>query len=196
MERKARVVRQTNETKIDLALNLDGKGTADVSTGIGYFDHMLEQLAFHGMFDLCLRCEGDLHIDCHHTVEDTALALGQAVNEALGERKSIRRYGWCLLPMDETLVRTALDLSGRPDSCIKADFTQTRLGELDVQMVPHFFKSFAMSGRMTVHIQILYGQNDHHRCEAMFKGFARAFYDAATPDPRRLGVTPSTKGVL
>lgn len=193
--RQVRTQRQTRETKIQLALNLDGTGQVSVQSGIGYLDHMLEQLAFHGLFDLDLSCEGDLEVDCHHSVEDIALTLGAAFLEALGDKQGIVRYGQMYVPMDETLVRTVLDLSGRPDFVFQGEFRQPALGALDTQMIPHFFKSFAITSKTTLHMAVLYGENDHHKCEGLFKSFARALRQATELDPRRAGVT-STKGVL
>ncbi|MEC8544162.1 MAG: imidazoleglycerol-phosphate dehydratase HisB [SAR324 cluster bacterium] len=187
--------RNTRETKIQLTINLDGSGKVNVRSGIGYLDHMLEQLAFHGLFDLDLQCEGDLGVDCHHTVEDISLTLGAAVLEALGDKQGIVRYGQMYVPMDETLVRTVLDLSGRPDFVFQGEFRQPVIGALDTQMISHFFKSFAIASKTTLHMAILYGENDHHKCEGLFKSFARALRQATELDPRRAGVT-STKGVL
>jgi len=194
-ERKAAVVHETKETRTNLVLNLDGSGTSRVETGIGYLNHMLEQLAFHGLLDLEVSTQGDLHVDSHHTVEDVALALGRALTQALGERKGIRRYSHCIYPMDETLVRVALDLSGRPECHYRADFQTPRLGELDTQMIGHFFKSVSIAGQLTLHMAVLYGENDHHKAEGLFKAFARALCDAVAVDPRRAGVA-STKGIL
>lgn len=187
--------RQTKETSIRLTLNLDGTGNVDVRSGVGYLDHMLEQLAFHGLFDLELQCDGDLHIDCHHSVEDIALTLGAATLEALGEKRGIVRYGQMYVPMDETLVRTVLDLSGRPEFVFHGDFRQPMIGQLDTQMISHFFKSFAIASKTTLHMSVLYGENDHHKCEGLFKSFARALRMAVETDPRRAETT-STKGVL
>ena len=156
---------------------------------------MLDQLAFHGLMDLEVSCEGDLHIDSHHTTEDIGIALGQALKEALGEKKGIRRYGHAYIPMDEALLRAVLDCSGRPDFVFKGQFGRYNLGDLDTQMIPHFFKSLAFNCGLTLHLSILYGSNDHHKCEGLFKAFARAFSDAVTLDPRRMGVS-STKGTL
>jgi imidazoleglycerol-phosphate dehydratase len=185
----------TRETSTRLKLDVDGSGQASISTGIGFLDHMLEQLVFHGLLDLELTCKGDLEVDSHHTVEDVAIAIGRALDQALGDRAGIRRYGQRLLPMDETLARVALDLSGRPDFHFQGRFGRERLGELETQMVPHFFKSISLAGRITLHMALLCGENDHHKCEALFKGFGRALCEAAEIDPRRAGIS-STKGVL
>ncbi|MCZ6842825.1 MAG: imidazoleglycerol-phosphate dehydratase HisB [SAR324 cluster bacterium] len=193
--RKAKIEYATKETRGTLALNLDGKGKHKVDTGIAYLDHMLEQLTFHGLLDLDLRCKGDLEVDSHHTVEDVALALGRAIDKALGERKGIRRYGHCYYPMDETLVRAVLDLSGRPEFHFQGEFRRPALGGLHTEMIPHFFKSVANAGRLTLHMAVLYGENDHHKCEGLFKAFARALSEAVSLDPRRAGVA-STKGKL
>ena len=194
-KRIAKIERITSETKIKLELNLDGSGKADVKTGIGFLDHMLDLWAFHGLFNLKLTCKGDLEIDAHHTTEDIALALGSALDEAVGEKKGIVRYGYSYLPMDEALLRVALDLSGRPEFVFSGEFAQSTIGHLDTQMIRHFFKSLAMSSRMTLHISILYGTNDHHKCEGLFKALGRALRQAVEIDPRRTGVA-STKGIL
>jgi imidazoleglycerol-phosphate dehydratase len=193
--RSASVDQATRETRVRVKLNLDGTGERKIHTGIGYFDHMLEQLAFHGLLDLELSCEGDLDVDSHHTVEDVGLALGKAIDQALGERTAIRRYGHAYIPMDETLVRVVLDFSGRPEFHFQGTFTRDRIGELETQMVPHFFKSVALAARMTLHMDVLHGENDHHKAEALFKGLARALADAIVREPRRAGVS-STKGRL
>ena len=194
-KRIAKIERITSETKIKLELNLDGSGKADVKTGIGFLDHMLDLWAFHGLFNLKLNCKGDLEIDAHHTTEDIALALGSALDEAVGEKKGIVRYGYSYLPMDEALLRVALDLSGRPEFVFSGEFAQSSIGHLDTQMIRHFFKSMAMSSRMTLHMSILYGINDHHKCEGLFKALGRALRQAVEIDPRRTGVA-STKGIL
>ena len=194
-KRIAKIERITSETKIKLEFNLDGSGKADVKTGIGFLDHMLDLWAFHGLFNLKLTCKGDLEIDAHHTTEDIALALGSALDEAVGEKKGIVRYGYSYLPMDEALLRVALDLSGRPEFVFSGEFTQSSIGHLDTQMIRHFFKSLAMSSRMTLHMSILYGINDHHKCEGLFKALGRALRQAVEIDPRRTGVA-STKGIL
>ena len=194
-KRISKIERITSETKIKLELNIDGSGKADVKTGIGFLDHMLDLWAFHGLFNLKLTCKGDLEIDAHHTTEDIAIALGSSLAEAVGEKKGIVRYGFSYLPMDETLLRVALDLSGRPEFVFSGEFVQESIGSLDTQMIRHFFKSLAMSSRMTLHMSILYGINDHHKCEGLFKALGRALRLAVEIDPRRTGVT-STKGIL
>ena len=194
-KRIAKIERITSETKIKLELNLDGSGKADVKTGIGFLDHMLDLWTFHGLFNLKLTCKGDLEIDAHHTTEDIALALGSALEEAVLEKKGIVRYGYSYLPMDEALLRVALDLSGRPEFVFSGEFAQSSIGHLDTQMIRHFFKSLAISSRMTLHMSILYGINDHHKCEGLFKALGRALRQAVEIDPRRTGVT-STKGIL
>ena len=194
-KRIAKIERITNETKIKLELNIDGFGKADVKTGIGFLDHMLDLWAFHSLFNLKLTCKGDLGIDAHHTTEDIAIALGSALAEAVGEKKRIVRYGFSYLPMDESLLRVALDLSGRPEFVFSGEFLQESIGNLDTQMIRHFFKSLAMSSRMTLHMSILYGINDHHKCEGLFKALGRALSKAVEIAPRRAGVT-STKGIL
>lgn len=195
MNRETVVEYATKETKTLLKLNLDGSGQASIDTGIGYFNHMLEQVAFHGLLNLEIATQGDLEVDTHHTVEDVGIALGRALDQALGDRKGIRRYGHSYLPMDETLGRAVLDFSGRPEFHFQGEFSYMRIGELDTQMIPHFFKSVAIAGRLTLHLALLYGENDHHKSEALFKAFGRALCEAVTPDPRRKGVS-STKGVL
>ncbi|MDG1487238.1 MAG: imidazoleglycerol-phosphate dehydratase HisB [SAR324 cluster bacterium] len=194
-KRVAKIERKTKETAIKLELNLDGSGKTNIKSGIGFLDHMLDLLAFHGMFDLKLKCDGDLEIDTHHTTEDIALALGRALAEAVGEKKGIFRYGHSYVPMDESLIRAALDLSGRPEFVFHGEFTQPTIGYLDTQMITHFFKSLAVSARMTLHLSILYGINDHHKCEGMFKSVGRALRAAVELDPRRKDVV-STKGTL
>lgn len=195
MPRLVKKKRTTKETTIALELNLEGCGKFQIDTGIGYLNHMLEQWAFHGLFDLTLKCEGDLHIDSHHTTEDVGLALGEAFLEALGDKKGIQRYAHAYVPMDEALLRTVIDISGRPECHFQGEFTQPSLGQLDTQMIAHFFKSFALSSRVTLHIAILYGNNDHHKCEGLFKSFARALRGAIQLDPQRDQIT-STKGTL
>lgn len=194
--RTATIRRDTSETKVAVTVNLDGTGVYDVKTGVGFFDHMLEQLSRHGLIDLHVRCDGDLHIDAHHTVEDTALAIGSAVAQALGDKRGIRRYGDALSPMDETLTRVALDISGRPWLVWRARFSQARLGEMDTEMFQHFFHSFAQNAGITLHIETLYGDNNHHIAESMFKGLARALRTAVEIDARKADAIPSTKGIL
>jgi imidazoleglycerol-phosphate dehydratase len=194
--RTATISRKTSETSIDVTVNLDGTGAYTVSTGIGFFDHMLEQLSRHGLIDLEVKTIGDLHIDQHHTVEDTGLAIGEAVKQALGEKRGIRRYAEALSPMDETLTRVALDISGRPFLVWKTEFSQKRLGEMDTEMFEHFFHSFAQAAGITLHVETLYGQNNHHIAESAFKGLARALRTAVEIDPRKADAIPSTKGTL
>ena len=194
-KRIVKIERETKETNIKLELNLEGSGISDVKTGIGFLDHMLDLWTFHGLFNLKLTCKGDLEIDTHHTTEDIAIALGSALDEAVGEKKGIVRYGFYYVPMDESLLRVALDLSGRPEFCFSGEFLQSSIGNLDTQMIRHFFKSLAMSSRMTLHMSILYGINDHHKCEGLFKALGRALRQAVEIDPRRIGVA-SSKGIL
>ncbi|MBB3347073.1 imidazoleglycerol-phosphate dehydratase HisB [Sphingomonas sp. BK069] len=194
--RTATLRRDTSETRISVSVDLDGTGQYDIHTGVGFFDHMLEQLARHSLIDVTLHCDGDLHIDQHHTVEDSALALGSAVAQALGDKRGIRRYADALSPMDETLTRVALDISGRPWLVWKTGFTQTRLGEMDTELFQHWFHSFAQTAGITLHVETLYGDNNHHIAESAFKGLARALREAIEIDPRKVGVIPSTKGTL
>lgn len=194
--RTAKITRRTSETAIDVTIDLDGTGAFDIATGVGFFDHMLEQLSRHSLIDLHVKTVGDLHIDQHHTVEDTGLAIGAAVAQALGDKRGIRRYAGVLSPMDETLARVAIDISGRPWLVWKTAFSQKRLGEMDTELFEHFFHSFAQTAGVTLHIETLYGENNHHIAEAAFKGVARALREAVELDPRKAGVIPSTKGVL
>ena len=194
--RTATISRSTAETAIDVTINLDGTGVYDVETGVGFFDHMLEQLSRHSLIDLTVRTKGDLHIDEHHTVEDTGIAIGQAFAQALGDKRGIARYGDALSPMDETLTRVALDISGRPWLVWKDLFSQTRLGTMDTEMFEHFFHSFAQAAGVTLHVETLYGTNNHHIAEAAFKGVARALRTAIEIDPRKADAIPSTKGIL
>ena len=194
--RTGRIERKTAETGILVEVNLDGTGTYDVSTGIGFLDHMVEQFSRHSLIDVALKVQGDLHIDQHHTTEDSAIALGQALAEALGDKGGIGRYGAAYSPMDETLARVALDISGRPFLVWKARFTQEKLGEWDAELIEHWFHSVAQAAGSTLHVQLLYGQNNHHVCEAIYKGFARAMRQAVELDPRKGGAVPSTKGQL
>jgi imidazoleglycerol-phosphate dehydratase len=194
--RTAAVQRRTKETKIDVAVNLDGTGAAEVHTGIGFLDHMLEQLAKHGLFDLTVKAEGDLHIDFHHTTEDTGIAIGEAVSKALGDRTGIVRFGSAEIPMDETLTRVALDASNRPYLIWKVRFDRPKLGTMDTELFKEWFQAFAQNAGITLHIENLYGENNHHIVESCFKGIARALRQAVTIDPRAAEAVPSTKGVL
>ena len=194
--RTATLRRHTNETRIDVSINLDGTGAYRVATGIGFLDHMIEQLSRHSLIDMDVRVEGDLHIDGHHTAEDSALAIGAAVAQALGDKRGIRRYGDALSPMDEVLTRVALDISGRPWLVWRTEFTQKRLGELDTELIEHWFHSFAQAAGVTLHVETLYGRNNHHIVESAFKGLARALRQAVEIDPRKGDAVPSTKGVL
>ena len=188
--------RKTAETSISVTIDLDGTGLYDNQTGVGFFDHMLDQLARHALIDLKIRAEGDLHIDDHHTVEDVGLALGKALAQAVGDKRGIRRYGDCLLPMDDALVRAALDLSGRPYLVWKVDFTSSKIGSFDTELVREFFNAFAMQSGMTLHVERLDGFNAHHVAEAAFKSVARALRVALETDPRKSDAIPSTKGTL
>ena len=194
--RTAEIHRNTAETQIDVTVNLDGTGLYTVSTGIGFFDHMIEQLSRHSLIDMNVKTVGDLHVDQHHTTEDSALALGQALSAALGDKGGIARYGSAYSPMDETLARVALDISGRPYLVWKAGFTQEKLGEWDTELIEHWFHSVAQAAGITLHCELLYGQNNHHIFEALYKGFARALRQAVEIDPRKGGAIPSTKGQL
>jgi len=194
--RTAKISRQTNETQIEINLNLDGTGVHEIATGVGFLDHMLTHLAVHGLFDLTVKAKGDLHIDSHHTVEDVALTLGQAFDKALGDRKGIFRMGDCFAPMDETLAHAAIDLSGRPYAVIQAEWHTPYVGEIPTTLFPHFFESFAVTSRCNLHARVLYGRDDHHQAEALFKAWARALDAASQVDPRRVGAIPSTKGTL
>jgi Imidazoleglycerol-phosphate dehydratase len=194
--RTARIARKTHETDIAVEVNLDGTGAYDVSTGIGFLDHMIEQFSRHSLIDITCRIVGDLHVDQHHTTEDSAIAIGQAISQALGDKGGIGRYGQAYSPMDETLARVALDISGRPYFVWKAGFTQEKLGELDTELIEHWFHSIGQAVGITLHIELLYGSNNHHICEAIFKGFARAMRAAVELDPRKNGAVPSTKGLL
>lgn len=194
--RSATVRRETTETQIVVELNLDGTGVYHVSTGIGFLDHMLEQLSRHSLIDLTVEAKGDLHIDQHHTVEDTGLAIGEALVKALGDKRGIRRYADALSPMDETMTRVAIDISGRPFLVWKTEFSQKRLGEMDTEMFEHWFQSFAQTAGLTLHVETLYGINNHHIAESAFKGLARALREAIEIDPRKADAIPSTKGTL
>lgn len=193
--RTASIKRKTSETDIAITLNLDGTGKADIETRIGFLDHMLKSFAKHGFFDLTVKAKGDLYVDCHHTIEDTGIVLGEAIKEALGDKKSIKRYGSMLLPMDETLVLCAIDLSGRPYLNFKGEFTTDRVGDFDTEMVREFFYAMSYSAGMNLHIKQLDGDNNHHIIEAMFKAFAKALDEAVSIDPRIIDVL-STKGAL
>jgi imidazoleglycerol-phosphate dehydratase len=194
--RVAEVERNTRETQISGRVDLDGTGAGDIATGIGFLDHMLEQLAKHSLIDLELRAAGDLHIDFHHTTEDTGYVVGEAVSKALGDRGGIARYGHAVIPMDETLTRVSLDASNRPYLVWKVAFTRPKLGEMDTELFKEWFQAFAQSAGVTLHVENLYGENNHHIVESCFKGLARALRQAVEIDPRRGGVVPSTKGVL
>ena len=194
--RKAEITRNTAETRIAVSVDLDGTGAYDVQTGIGFLDHMLEQLSRHSLIDLHVRVEGDLHIDQHHTTEDSALAIGEAVSKALADRKGIMRYGHSYAPMDEALTRCVIDISGRPYLVWKLDFTQTKLGEWDTELIEHWFHSFAQTAGLTLHVEALYGRNNHHLVESAYKALARALRQAISIDPRKADAIPSTKGTL
>ena len=194
--RQASVERNTSETRISATVNLDGTGRYDVATGIGFLDHMLEQLSRHSLIDITLKAEGDLHIDFHHTTEDTGIVLGQAVARALGERKGINRFAEALIPMDETLTRVALDVSNRPYLIWKVAFTRNKLGEMDTELFKEWFQAFAQQAGLTLHVENLYGSNSHHIVESCYKGLARALRQAIEIDPRRSEAVPSTKGSL
>jgi imidazoleglycerol-phosphate dehydratase len=194
--RSAKFERDTKETRIAVAVDLDGEGKSDISTGIGFFDHMLDQIARHAPLDLAVAAKGDLHIDGHHTVEDVGIALGKAVDEALGDRKGIARYGDAHVPLDEALARVVVDVSGRPFLVFDVAFPAARIGEFDTELVREFFQAFATNARIGLHVEALRGVNSHHIAESCFKGFARALGKAVAPDPRRGGVVPSTKGTL
>ncbi|MFN3749221.1 MAG: imidazoleglycerol-phosphate dehydratase HisB [Sphingorhabdus sp.] len=194
--RTASINRNTKETEIAVEVNLDGSGQYEISTGIGFLDHMIEQFSRHSMIDISCRIKGDLHVDQHHTAEDSAIAIGQAILKALGDKGGIMRYGSAYSPMDETLSRVALDISGRPYFVWKAGFTQERLGEMDTELFEHWFHSIADAVGLTLHIELLYGKNNHHIAESIYKGFARALRQAVEIDPRKGGAIPSTKGIL
>ena len=194
--RTASVERNTNETKIAVSVNLDGTGTYDVSTGIDFLDHMLEQLSRHSLMDLAVKADGDLHIDYHHTTEDVGIAIGEAFAKALGDRKGITRYGTAHAPMDETLTRCALDLSNRPYLIWKVQFSRDKLGTMDTELFKEWFQAFAQAGGVTLHVETFYGDNNHHIVESCFKALARALREAMEIDPRKADAVPSTKGVL
>ncbi|MCC0059173.1 MAG: imidazoleglycerol-phosphate dehydratase HisB [Hyphomicrobiaceae bacterium] len=194
--RTASIERRTKETSIGATVNLDGTGAYDISTGVGFLDHMLEQLARHGLIDITLKAEGDLHIDQHHTTEDSGIVLGQAFAEALGDKAGITRYGSCYLPMDETLTRVAVDVSGRPFLVWKVDFSRSKVGEMDTELFREWFQAFAQNAGITLHVENLYGENNHHIAETCYKALARALRQAVAIDPRQSGRVPSTKGQL
>jgi imidazoleglycerol-phosphate dehydratase len=194
--RTGHVRRETRESCVEVILNLDGAGQAEIATGIGFLDHMLDSLARHARFDLTLKAEGDLHVDQHHTTEDVGLTLGQALDKALGERRAIRRFGDAVVPLDEALVQVAIDLGGRPWASIDLPLRGPMIGGLSSEMIPHFLQSFATDGRFALHVRLLAGDNDHHRAEATFKALARALDDGTRPDPRLGNQVPSTKGVI
>lgn len=195
MSRTATVTRNTKETQITVTISLDGTGKTDLDTGIGFFNHMLDGFARHGLFDLTIHVKGDLNVDDHHTIEDTGIVLGTAIRQACGDKKGIRRFGSCILPMDETLVLTAIDLSGRPYFVYDADFTTDRMGDMSTQMVREFFYAISYSAEMNLHMKVMYGENDHHKAEALFKSFAKSLDQATSPDSRITDVL-STKGSL
>jgi imidazoleglycerol-phosphate dehydratase len=194
--RTAIIARKTNETEIHVELAVDGTGKYEVRTGIGFLDHMLEHIAVHGLFDLKVQAKGDIHVDLHHTVEDTALALGEALDRALGEKRGIVRIGHAVVPMDEALALAAVDLSGRPHCLVRAEWALATIGELPTTLVEHFFRSFSSAAKATVHVRLLERGDDHHQAEAMFKAFGRALDRATQIDPRRPVGIPSTKGVI
>ena len=194
--RRASVERNTKETRIKVSVNLDGTGEYSVATGIGFLDHMLEQLSRHSLMDLTVEAQGDTHIDFHHTTEDTGIAIGEAVNRALGERRGIARYGSALVPMDETLSRVAIDLSNRPYLIWRVNFTKPKLGDMDTELFKEWFQAFAQAAGATLHVENLYGENNHHIVESCYKGLARSLREAAALDPRKADAVPSTKGTL
>ena len=196
MSRTASVSRKTNETSISVAVDIDGTGTSKISTGVGFFDHMLEQLSRHSLIDMDIKAEGDLHIDDHHTVEDTGIAIGQAIAEALGDRRGITRYASLDLAMDETMTRAAVDVSGRPFLVWNVNFSAPKIGTFDTELVREFFQAFAINAGITLHVETLYGDNAHHIAESCFKALARALRQAVAIDPAEAGRVPSTKGVL
>jgi len=196
MARTATIERTTRETAVKLTLDLDGEGRSSAATGVGFFDHMLDHLARHGLFDLAVECQGDLHIDEHHTVEDVAICLGQALAQALGDRAGITRTAHAYVPMDEALCFAAVDISGRPYAVVDAHFTGERVGDLATDLVWHIFETIAIHARITLHLRVEYGRNDHHKIEGLWKAFARALDGATRIDPRLAGAIPSTKGTL
>ncbi len=194
--RNATVERKTHETAVTATVDLDGTGIYDISTGIGFLDHMLEQLSRHSLIDITVKAEGDLHIDFHHTTEDTGIALGEAIAKALGDRKGITRYGSALAPMDEALTRVALDASNRPHLVWRMNFVRDKLGEMDTELFKEWFQAFAQAAGLTLHVECLYGGNNHHIAESAYKALARALRQAVEIDPRKAGAVPSTKGIL
>jgi imidazoleglycerol-phosphate dehydratase len=194
-DRIANLLRQTKETKIELAINLDGRGDATVSTGVGFFDHMLDLLSRHSLIDLDVTADGDLQVDAHHTVEDVGIVLGQAIEKAVGDKRGIQRYGWAIVPMDESLAQVAVDLSGRPAFVFNVTFTGPTIGDFQTELVEEFLKSLSANARMNLHVTVPYGTNNHHIAEAIFKALARALRQAVSKDPRSDAV-PSTKGSL
>jgi imidazoleglycerol-phosphate dehydratase len=194
--RRARIERTTKETSVTVEVNLDGSGDFEIRTGVGFFDHMLEQLAKHSLIDITLNAEGDLHIDQHHTVEDCGIALGQAIRQALGDKRGIRRYASCDLPMDEALTRVALDISGRPFLIWRVTFPAAKVGEMDTELFREWFQAFAQNAGITLHVENVYGENSHHIAESCYKGLARALRDSVSLDERTRDVIPSTKGLL
>lgn len=196
MKRQASIERSTKETKIKASVDLDGSGAYEIATGIGFLDHMLEQLARHSLVDITLKAKGDLHIDFHHTTEDCGIVLGQALAKALGDKQGIVRYASVHLPMDETLTRVAIDISGRPYLVWLVRFTTAKLGEMDTELFREFFQAFAQHAGLALHVETLYGDNNHHIAETCFKGLARALREAVAIDPRQVGRVPSTKGTL
>lgn len=196
MKRQATIARRTKETEITATVDLDGTGVSEITTGVGFLDHMLEQLARHGLFDIKLAAKGDLHIDFHHTTEDVGIVLGQAVAKALGDKQGITRYADVHLPMDEALTRVALDISGRPYLIWKVAFSQPKVGDMDTELFREWFQAFAQNAGITLHVETLYGDNNHHIAETCYKGLARALRAAVALDPRQVGRVPSTKGML
>jgi imidazoleglycerol-phosphate dehydratase len=196
MKRSGSISRKTHETQIEVSIDLDGKGTSKLNTGIGFLDHMLDQIARHGMIDLTVEAKGDLHIDAHHTVEDIGIVMGQAFNKAIGDKKGIKRYGHAYVPLDEALSRIVLDISGRPGLEFNVEFKRAAIGEFDVDLVHEFFQGFVNHANITMHIDNLKGDNSHHQAETIFKAFGRALRMAIDIDPNLLGITPSTKGSL
>lgn len=196
MKRQATIARRTKETQITATVDLDGTGASDITTGIGFLDHMLEQLARHGLIDIKLEAKGDLHIDFHHTAEDVGIVLGQVVAKALGDKQGITRYADVHLPMDEALTRVAIDVSGRPYLIWKVAFSQPKIGEIDTELFREWFQAFAQNAGITLHVENLYGENNHHIAETCYKGLARALREAIALDPKQVGRVPSTKGML